>query len=72
MATKSLSSDLKNDGILVTSLHPGWVQTDMGGSNAPMTIDASVTQIVQLIKNLNEKHNGSFYQFDGKQLEWWK
>jgi len=70
MATKSLSSDLKNDDILVTCVHPGWVKTDMGGSNAPMSIDSSCSSLVTFIQNINEKHNGGFFQWDGKALKW--
>ncbi|XP_066142577.1 C-signal isoform X2 [Euwallacea fornicatus] len=70
MATKSLSADLKNDGILVTCVHPGWVKTDMGGSNAPMDIETSCSSLVEFITNLTEKHNGGFFQWDGKELQW--
>ncbi|KAJ8920339.1 hypothetical protein NQ315_012001 [Exocentrus adspersus] len=70
MATKSLSIDLKSDGILATCVHPGWVKTDMGGSNAPMDVETSVTGMVRLVKDLSEVHNGQFYQWDGKKLEW--
>ncbi|KAJ8981677.1 hypothetical protein NQ317_017298 [Molorchus minor] len=70
MVTKSLSVDLKKDGILVTCIHPGWVKTDMGGSNAPMEVDKSVSSIAQLVRSLSEKHNGEFYQWDGKRLDW--
>lgn len=70
MATRSLSFDLKDDGILVTALHPGWVKTDLGGSNAPMDVDESTCSIVELLPKLSEKHNGGFYQWDGKQLPW--
>ncbi|XP_018566423.1 uncharacterized protein LOC108907291 [Anoplophora glabripennis] len=70
MATKSLSIDLKKDGILVACIHPGWVKTDMGGSNAPMDVETSATGMIQIIRNLSETHNGGFYQWDGKQLEW--
>ncbi|CAG9760053.1 unnamed protein product [Ceutorhynchus assimilis] len=70
MATKSLSIDLIKDGILATCVHPGWVKTDMGGNGAPMTIDSSCCSLVQFVENLSEKHNGGFFQWDGKQLEW--
>ncbi|XP_045475046.1 C-factor isoform X1 [Harmonia axyridis] len=70
MATKSLSLDLKKDGILATALHPGWVKTDMGGPGAPLSVDESISHIMNFIENLNENHNGGFYQYDGKSLEW--
>lgn len=70
MATKSLSIDLKSQGVLVTCIHPGWVKTDMGGNNAPLSVDTSCSGIVKVIKELNEKHNGGFVQWDGKELPW--
>lgn len=70
MATKSMSLDLKNDRILCVAMHPGWVKTDMGGSNAPLDVESSCKQMVQTILSLNESHNGTFIQFDGKLLSW--
>nr|AEE63240.1 unknown [Dendroctonus ponderosae] len=70
MATKSLSQDLKKDGILVACVHPGWVKTDMGGSNAPMSVEESSRGIVQLMAKLDESHTGGFFQWDGKELQW--
>ncbi|KAL1490886.1 hypothetical protein ABEB36_011565 [Hypothenemus hampei] len=70
MATKSLSVDLKNDGIIVTCIHPGWVKTDMGGSNAPMDVDVSCTGLLNFIDNLSKEQNGKFFQWDGKELPW--
>ncbi|KAI4490203.1 hypothetical protein M0802_010837 [Mischocyttarus mexicanus] len=69
-ATKSMSIDLKDDGILVVCLHPGWVRTDMGGNNAPMEIDTSISSILNLMKMLSGKHTGSFLQYDGTTLPW--
>ncbi|XP_050454679.1 C-factor [Cataglyphis hispanica] len=69
-ATKSMSIDLKTDGILVTCLHPGWVRTDLGGSNAPMDVDTSINCILNTLNSLTERHTGCFVQYDGKILPW--
>lgn len=68
--TRSLSLDLKPDNILVMSLHPGWIKTDMGGAQAPLTLDNAIPTIVQLLGQLDQSHNGGFYQYDGKSLPW--
>jgi NAD(P)-dependent dehydrogenase (short-subunit alcohol dehydrogenase family) len=70
MATRSLSVELKEDGILATVLHPGWVQTDMGGQDADITVETSVNNIVKTLYSLTEKHNAGFVQYDGKELPW--
>ena len=36
MVMKILANDLEEQGVIVTSFHPGWVRTDMGGSIAPI------------------------------------
>lgn len=69
-ATKSLSIDLKNDKIMVTAMHPGWVKTDMGGPKAPLEIEQSCDSMVNTIFNLKPSHNGAFIQYDGKSLPW--
>ncbi|XP_056629780.1 C-factor isoform X1 [Diorhabda sublineata] len=70
MITTSLSIDLKPDGILVTSVHPGWVKTTMGGPNAPLDVDICSKRIIQLLKTLNEDHNGQFYSYEGHKIGW--
>ncbi|XP_058443772.1 C-signal [Malaya genurostris] len=69
-ATKSMSIDLKPNNIMAVVLHPGWVRTDMGGSKAPLSVEQSCTKIVQTVMTLSEQHNGSFLQYDGRQLQW--
>ncbi|XP_049786928.1 C-factor [Schistocerca cancellata] len=68
--TRSLCFDLAADNILVVSMHPGWVKTDMGGTNAPLTVEQSVGNIVETLLKLDKSHNGCFIQYDGKQLPW--
>lgn len=68
--TRSLSVDLKDDGVVVVSLHPGWVQTDMGGKGAPLTVEQSTQAMLKFVEGLSAKHSGGFYQYDGKELPW--
>ncbi|KDR20062.1 uncharacterized protein LOC110829367 [Zootermopsis nevadensis] len=68
--TRSMSVDLKSDGIIVTSMHPGWVKTEMGGRNATMTVEESVSNIIRTVLSLSEKHSGKFIQYDGKEVPW--
>lgn len=70
MLARVLSVDLQSDGITVITLHPGWVQTDMGGSNATLTPEASAQGIVQVIKGLTPSDSGTFLQWDGERLPW--
>ncbi|KAJ9575110.1 hypothetical protein L9F63_007771 [Diploptera punctata] len=66
--TRSMSIDLKPDGIIVVSLHPGWVKTDMGGAKAPLQVEESISGIVKTVMSLEEKHSGTFIQYDGKEV----
>ena len=70
MVMKSLSVDLQGHGISVLTLHPGWVQTDMGGANALINTQTSVTGMRQVIDNLSLQNTGQFIAFDGKPIGW--
>lgn len=69
-AAKSLALDLEADGIAVGILHPGWVQTDMGGQNAWITPEQSVAQMRERIENLSLDNTGHFLHADGSHLPW--
>lgn len=64
--TKSLAVELKSSGIIVISIHPGWVKTDMGGENAQLMPAESIAGIRKVLKNLTLKQSGSFYDYSGK------
>jgi len=57
-----LSQRLVAQDIVVTPLHPGWVQTRMGGETAPVTIDDSVNGIYKAI--IENTETGKFWNVD--------
>lgn len=67
---KSLALDLAEQHIKLVLLHPGWVQTDMGGPRALITPEQSVTGIRTLLDNLTPENSGCFFQYDGSELPW--
>ncbi|MCP2678980.1 SDR family oxidoreductase [Maricaulaceae bacterium NA33B04] len=67
---KSLSVDLKDKGINVLILHPGWVRTDMGGPNGNLTVTECVEGQLDLIARANPAMNGRFFHVSGQDLPW--
>jgi len=70
MEWKSLSKDTAAKGLICVVLHPGWVQTDMGGQAATLTIAQSVPSMVKVIDGLKPADNGRFLNYDGTELPW--
>jgi NAD(P)-dependent dehydrogenase (short-subunit alcohol dehydrogenase family) len=52
------------------SLHPGWVQTDMGGPAAAITVERSVADLRATVAALTPADNGRFLNHDGSALPW--
>ncbi len=70
MLTRILASELKPMDILAVVVHPGWVQTDMGGSAAPLKPDQSARGILDLADKLSMADTGEFYTWDGRRHPW--
>lgn len=70
MVTARLAKDLAGEGFIVVSLHPGWVQTDMGGPQAPLRPPESIRQMIATIDRLTKGDTGSFRNYDGAPMPW--
>ena len=70
MVTKSLSIELAKDGVTALVLHPGWVLTDMGGPNALITTEQSISGLRQVIDRATLADAGNFYAYDGQEIPW--
>lgn len=68
--TVSAARDLISRGISVVALHPGWVRTDMGGPNALIDVEQSVTGLRQVIAALSPEQSGTFLDFKGQVIPW--
>lgn len=68
MVVKSLAIDEKWLASLL--IHPGWVQTRMGGEQAPTKPEESAKGIWKIIENSDLSDSGSFQDFRGKILPW--
>jgi NAD(P)-dependent dehydrogenase (short-subunit alcohol dehydrogenase family) len=67
--TRILADELKGTNILVNSVCPGWVKTDMGGSNAPRTPEQGADTIVWLATLPDGGPTGGFFR-DRKPIDW--
>lgn len=70
MATSLLAQALSARNVKVVALHPGWVQTDMGGERATLTATESVASLLQLLGRLQAADSGSFLDWQGQSLPW--
>jgi NAD(P)-dependent dehydrogenase (short-subunit alcohol dehydrogenase family) len=70
MATAQLAHALAPRGIVVVALHPGWVQTEMGGPKATVAPEQSAAGLLEVIAGLRPADSGRFLDWRGKPLPW--
>ncbi len=68
MVVKAAAIDYPKAKLMV--IHPGWVQTEMGGPSAPTTVQDSVAGMRKVIIGLKQSESGSFHSFDGQVMVW--
>jgi NAD(P)-dependent dehydrogenase (short-subunit alcohol dehydrogenase family) len=61
---------LKGEGFRCIAIAPGWVKTEMGGPNAELTPEQSVTGMRKVIAGLKDGDTGKFFDHDGSAMAW--
>ncbi|WP_333482117.1 SDR family NAD(P)-dependent oxidoreductase [Dickeya lacustris] len=70
MLTRGLHTSLSSREVTVLSLHPGWVQTELGGENAPLSIASSVSGLLAQINRYHGRGGHHFIDYSGASLAW--
>lgn len=70
MAMTAAAADLAQRGIAVGVLHPGWVQTDMGGPSAMITPSQSVAGMRDVIDGMAPAEKAHFIGYNGEVIPW--
>jgi NAD(P)-dependent dehydrogenase (short-subunit alcohol dehydrogenase family) len=70
MLVKGLAATLASRGVIVVALSPGWVRTDMGGAQAPLSPETSAQGLRRVIAGLGRGNSGKFYSHDGAEIPW--
>jgi NAD(P)-dependent dehydrogenase (short-subunit alcohol dehydrogenase family) len=70
MGVRTLANDLRAEGFTSVVLHPGWVQTDMGGPQAPLPAPDSVHGMLRIIDGMGPEHTGRFFDYQGAEVPW--
>jgi len=69
-AWRALALALAGRPVTLALFHPGWVKTDMGGPNAPLSLSDSVASLRRTIAALTPQESGAFLDRDGSLIPW--
>ena len=70
MFNRSLAVNLKDEGFTCVVMSPGWVRTDMGGPEANLSPEESITGMKKVIGGLTIEDTGTFQSWDGNDRAW--
>ena len=66
MLTRTMAAELRPRGVTVVAVTPGWVKTEMGGPNAPLTVEESARSLAATIDRITHHDAGHFLDRDGQ------
>ena len=58
-------------GATLVTIDPGWVQTDMGGGGAPLTVEDSVRGLRSTLASVTAADKGRLLHYDGRRAAHW-
>jgi len=67
---EGLTHELRPKGVGVLILHPGWVQTRMGGEGTSLMPPESVQGMRSLVEKFTLNESGRFFRYDGVEMPW--
>lgn len=67
---RELAHEWEAAGAISVVIHPGWVETEMGGPGAPLTVAESAKGIKRVMDGLRREDNGKFLTWDGRTHPW--
>lgn len=66
MLVRCTAVEMIEKNVLFVSAHPGWVQTDMGGPDAPIPVSQCADDMMGIIQKVGKGHSGLFLQKDAE------
>lgn len=70
MVSRTLAWNVRDRGIAVVMIDPGWVKTDMGGPGAHLEPEESARGLLRVIDGLTLDDTGRFLRYDGSEMPW--
>jgi NAD(P)-dependent dehydrogenase (short-subunit alcohol dehydrogenase family) len=70
MAMHVFAEEVRERNVPVILLHPGWVQTDMGGPSAAITAETSAEGIRKILAGAGMAESGRLFAYDGREIPW--
>ena len=68
MMTKSMAAEF--EGFICIAMSPGWVRTDMGGPNANLSPEESVSGMLAVLAAATTEDSGRYLDYKGDELGW--
>ncbi|GFR14472.1 uncharacterized protein TNCT_572811 [Trichonephila clavata] len=68
MAMRVVALTIKEKGILVVNMCPGWVKTDIGSERGQLEVTESISSVLKTLAQLDESHHGTFLDRNGKTI----